>query len=540
MQDIRFKQLIVLMALAAPLGAWAQRPAGDTTMGGTTIEVIQSYKPKVRQAPKPEWIPQLPAADTSHPSFTYEVPAQTIYYGYRSLPLRPMPYKDSTKLPFKNYVKLGGGNLSTIFLDAGIGSLSGKTYETGIHLHHLSQKGDIKFQQSSLSGLEADMQLHQDKTEWHIGIDGARNDYYNYGFENTQTADSLRQTYYLGRLSVDMQNKDGKDVKFLYHPAINASYYAASFNTNETTIGFDLPLTYKFDPIVDAVVAVNGAITSYKQDTGTSISNNIFAVVPGIRVHSKGFEGRGLVGFAIGKADGLYVLPDIYAGYTTKGAKFTIGAGWQSSLRQNTYEQLSSENPYMYNTYTPLQTRKDEVYLLAQGGAGAHFAYSGRISYMAYDQLAEFANHIANQKQFQVLYDRVNAFGIQLGARYQVANKSSIGLTAAFYSFNGDMYKYVWHEPSTRIKADFMLNASRKLSLGAYLYMLDGIYALDISNNAVKLKTIADMGLNAEFLIIPRLSVFAQVNNLFNSQYQRWRGYQAYGFNIYGGLRLKF
>ena len=29
-------------------------------------------------------------------------------------------------------------------------------------------------------------------------------------------------------------------------------------------------------------------------------------------------------------------------------------------------------------------------------------------------------------------------------------------------------------------------------------------------------------------------------NNLLNSRYERWYGYDAFGFNILGGARLKF
>jgi outer membrane receptor protein involved in Fe transport len=48
------------------------------------------------------------------------------------------------------------------------------------------------------------------------------------------------------------------------------------------------------------------------------------------------------------------------------------------------------------------------------------------------------------------------------------------------------------------------------------------------------------VGGNAEYQIVPRLSVFVQLNNLLNNKYQRWQYYEAYGLNIYGGLRLKF
>ena len=530
------KSLFILILLVATYGAMAQRtaPANDTVMKGTTIEVIQSYKPKVKQAPKPEWIPQLPPADTTHPSFSYDVPQQTLYYSYSSLPLRPLALgRDTISLPFRNYIKAGGGNLSTLFLDAGIGSISGPGYETAIHLHHLSQKGDIKYQQTSLSGVEADEMLHRDNSEWHIGIIGERNQYYNYG-ENYQSADSLRKTYTTARLCVDMKNKADSTEKLNYHPAINASYYGARYNTSEVTVGFDAPVTYKFDPAIEAQLALKGAITNYSANS-VSTSNNIIELLPGINIHTGQLSGHSLLGFALGLSSGIYVLPDILAAYKIPDTKLMVSGGWQASLRQNTYEQLSAENPYL-NVYTVQQTRKDEIFAHVQGSSGDHLTYSGRLSWFSYDQLPSFLNDMGTQKQFYVLYERANAISLQAGVRYQVANKWSAGITGEFYNFD----KYVWQEPDMKIKCDFIVTPFSKLSVTAYLALIGGIYARDIAGNIVKLETITDAGINAEYQIIPRLSVFAQVNNLFNDKYQRWLGYQAYGLNIYGGLRLKF
>jgi outer membrane cobalamin receptor len=78
------------------------------------------------------------------------------------------------------------------------------------------------------------------------------------------------------------------------------------------------------------------------------------------------------------------------------------------------------------------------------------------------------------------------------------------------------------------------------LTVTVYLALLGGIYAKDINNNTVKLNTGADLGGNAEYQIVPRLSAFVQLNNILDDKYQRWYGYQSYGLNIYGGVRLKF
>ena len=69
---------------------------------------------------------------------------------------------------------------------------------------------------------------------------------------------------------------------------------------------------------------------------------------------------------------------------------------------------------------------------------------------------------------------------------------------------------------------------------------MGGLYARNAAGQPISIDMNTDLGGNIEYLLIPRLAVFLQVNNILNQKYQRWYGYEAYGTNIYGGLRLKF
>lgn len=542
---MRVKKIFFFILFAAAYTANGQgtKPAHDTLLkGGNTIEVLQKYKPQVKQAPKPEWMPGLPPADTSHAAMSYDVPQQTLYYTYSSLPLRPLALgKDVTPLPFANYVKAGGGNLSTLFLDAGIGGIKGENYESAIHLHHLSQKGAIKYQQSSQSGLEADAVLHREYNDWHAALSGERNQYYYYGYNHSLydfVSDDVKQAYTAIRASVDMQNKLDSDDHMYYHPAINLTSYNARFNTSEITLGLNAPVTYNIDSSLDAYVALSGAFTNYKSDT-YSTNNNFIEVLPGMKYHKGRISGHLLLGLALGKGSTGYFLPDVMAGYRLPGDRFIVSAGWQSTLRQNTYEQMTMENPYMTSSYWVLQTRRREAFVNVLGSTGDHLSFSGRVSMWSYNDLPTFLNDTGDQKRLYVHYLDVNAVSFHIAARYAMANEWSAGLSADIFSFSGSTQK-VWHQPTMKIKGDFAINPTPKLTVTAYLALLGGMQARDLAGNTVTLKMNTDIGCNAEYRFIKRLSAFVQVDNILNQKYQRWYGYQSYGINIYGGLRLKF
>lgn len=534
---------ILLSFLVTASGARGQSAGSDTVLKGSTIEVLQAYKPEVKQAPKPEWIPQLPPPDTTHPALNLEVPQQTLYYSYSSEPLRPLALgKDMPKPPYESYVKAGGGNLSTLFLDAGTVALSSDDLETGIHVHHISQKGSIKNEQTALSGIEAEGLYHADNNEWHVGIQAERNQYAYYGYDHRlydYPSDSVKQVYTTVRATADMKNKTDSSDKLFYNPALTGSLYDAKKGTSEVTAGLNVPVIYKFDSSLDGICTLTGIITDYKTNTWSSY-NNFAQLAPGIRLHHGPMSGHAVLGLALGSDGSGYILPDVLAAFNLPDTKYIVSAGWQATLRRNTYEELSTENPYMLNTFNVTQTRKDEVFFNFSGSVKDHFIFSGRVSWWNFNNLPTFLNDTGDQKQFYIAYDNVKAISFHASVRYTDANKWSLGAATDIYNYYGGSQKYVWQEPNMKLKGDLAINLSSKFMVSMYIALLSGIHARNISQGIVTLNPVTEMGTNAEYQIISRLSAFLQVNNLLNDKYQRWYGYEAYGLNIYGGIRLKF
>ena len=177
---MKVRSIIPVMLLSLSATAQQQAPK-DTVIKGATIEIIQSYKPEVTSAPRPEPSPTLPPVDTSTPRLRYNVPEQTLFYTYSSLPLRPLALDISEpESLYDGYVKLGGGNLSTLYLDAGTGRFKGDNYNTALHVSHLSQSGAIRDQKVSATNFDATGSLN---TVNHtlgakVGIGNSRYHYY--------------------------------------------------------------------------------------------------------------------------------------------------------------------------------------------------------------------------------------------------------------------------------------------------------------------------------------------------------------------------
>ena len=511
----------------------------DTVLKDQTIEVIQSYKPVIKQAPKPVFSPDMPPKDTSSPTFQYDVPQQVLSYSYTAMPIRPLALgKDSLSLPYPNYVKFGGGNLSTVYLDAGIGQFSGTNYNTAIHLHHLQQQGPIKYQRTALSGLEATGSLLSKTMRYNGGLDLLRNQYALYGgYADTGNA-APRHVYTGVSFTADAANEVQNAAGIDYHPAIKLGLYGREGIT-ETMFNLSAPVSKKLDEHFTASASVNILLASLS-GPGKSASNNILQFAPKIAYAQEGLNAHLSVKPTLGKGDKSYLLPDLYISYKLANRLFSIFAGWNGTLHQNTFQQLTSYNPYLSSNYLIRQTRENEVFGGMTFGLGNNFNFSGRLSHREYTDLPLYLNNFTTDNGFFISYDNVKAVSIEATLRYDIADIFTLKIGGAYYNYYEHTYDRVFHEPALRFNADFSFRPVRNLTFTAYSRVLDGIYALNAANVTVKNKATFDVGLGGEYNIIPRLSIFLNINNLFDNKYQRWYNYDAYGFNIYGGLRVKF
>lgn len=535
---------ISILGLLSCFSANAQRGAAkDTVIKGATIEIIQSYTPEVKRSPRPMPTPSLPPVDTSTPALQHHVPAQTLFYSYGSLPLRPLALTLSEEDPeYENYVKLGGGNQSTLYLDAGISSLKGDNYETAILLNHLSQSGSIADQKVSLTGADAKGVYHTSGKAFgaQLGIHHNRFHYYGYDHNKYSYAlSSVRQAFTDISLAVEMKDELSDSKKFSYHPTVTAGLFTDKFSASETVFGIKVPTSYIIDSNTQVYTDIHLNITSFNNSIGSQ-SNNVFQIAPGIRFSKGIFSGHAGISPTIGSTN-TYFLPDMLVNFSLPGTQFMFFAGWEGKLVQNSYKQLATWNPYMSNLYTVQQTQSTEIYGGIKSNIGKHISFDGKISWWQYNNLPLFINDTINdKKQFLLLYDNVNAIGLQAAIRYHIAETFSIGFSGRWMNFVKKSYPEVWHRPGVNFTGDISAMPINKLTINAYISFIDELYALDNSNRTLKLSSILDIGAGAEYEIIKRLNVFVQANNLLNSKYQRWYGYDAFGVNVFAGARLKF
>ncbi len=545
-----------LALLLAGTATWAQRrrapapqkpPARivrtDTVIKSTTLEVYQQYEPELKPITKPELSPTLPPSPATRSPQRYEVPQQTLYYSYRALPLRPLALGNDTGVNSEaNYVLLGGGNLSTIMGEVGIGSLRGANWQSALYGRYITQEGNISGQVFRSLKLRGDASLRGDQHLFNAGIDFSRNVFGRYGYDHDVTRhefDAIKTAYTAAGISLGARNAQPGPFGFDYNPQVSLGYFRG-LNVNEYSGSILFPVRKRLDSFLSVNFGINAWLTNTSIG-GSSASNNLAQLATGLTYARNAFTGHlGLYPtFGLGRS--FQVLPDITASYRFAEGRVAVEAGWQVKRIRNTVQELTTTNPF----YTPQlhwqQTQRNEVFGGLTLAMGRHLSVWGRAGWQQFDRLPLFVTVFGGDgKDFTVLYDNVKAIAWSGGLRYAIGENLSLGASGAWFNFYGHSYSRVWGEPGVRLKGDATLRIVRDLRITAYAEVLDQIWGRDAAHRELKLKGVFDIGAAAEYSLVRRFSLFLRAENLLGRRNERWLGYPSFGFNIYGGARFLF
>lgn len=540
------RQHIILLGLiaAAPVAAYAQAPlSADTTIRATKIEITQIYRPKVKQADKERMDPVLPPRKPELPRFTYEVPQYSPAYAYKPLPLQALALlKDSVDLGYKHYLRLGAGNRNTLIADFGTEVYRNARTDIQVMGSLLSQKGKIAYQQQTYGNLDGRMNYRKGELSAKIDLNLLHRGGYQYGYNHDLLPAKVPGKSSLSGVGMQASVSKGDGSRY-WSPELNIglSYYSgAAFDFERSEQISVRAQRHYLDKGLKVLLGAQVLATEFRAPQYPGIQNNCASLSAAADYRRGDFLFRGELRPTIGQNGNSWLLQDLAIDWNADKAT-TLSLGSKGRLQRNTYYELFLRNPFLSAVPT-LQSHSNELYLSASRAIGGHLSASLRASYWQYENMTSFVNGPGpGTEQMSVLYlPRVRAVSLQGSMRYQLAEEISVGAQFALYNFSGVSFNSkVWHTPNTRIDGDFLWHPIKDLSISAYVSFVGGNFALDTNAISKKLKAYTDLGLAAEWSATKSISIFVQTNNLLNTKYERWLGYQAYGINLFGGIRLK-
>ena len=141
--------------------------------------------------------------------------------------------------------------------------------------------------------------------------------------------------------------------------------------------------------------------------------------------------------------------------------------------------------------------------------------------------------------RFATIYSKANRLRVGGRASYNYQNKFNAHLELAYNHWNVEDFSHAWNKPAFEMNFNTNFHITPKLNAYVNMYLGGKPYA-KVGDMAVEMKPKIDIGLGASYAVTDWMSAFLRINNLINSKYEQWHGYEAQGFNIMVGAAFNF
>jgi hypothetical protein len=520
--------------------------AQDKNLKEETIDIISNYRPKLRDAAKLNLTASLPAQDTTRPKYQYQVPALNLSFLYQPVPLKPLALgKDTLATLQNNFIKAGYGNLKTPLIQAGFGTGRQDKYNFGIYGNYTSSKGNIKNQDYSTLNVLASGTYYSPTLEINGSVGYDRNQLHYYGYDHTlydYSKSDVKQAFNQFTAQVGVKNRPTNDWAFMFQPSAKFIYFSDAYGRKEPTVIFKAPISKQL--FEDIYLRVEGLfdLSSFKQKDSAQFNNNVVAIHPALEIIKPRFVLHAGLNptWTNGK---FYLMPDIVNESHIIYKKVILSSGWISYINKNSYRNMTQQNPF-FTAYGEgiLNTRVEEKYTGIKGTLGSHFNYNTKFAAMTWYNMPLFVNDVIDGKTFFTKNEtELRAFNLHGEVGYIQEEKFQLRFTIDWFNYTKQKTEVKpWGLVPFQTDAFAQYTLAKKLHLNANAFFLGSSYFQLSNGDFQKTNKGWDLNAGASYDIGKNFNLWVNANNIFNTRYQRWYGYNTYGFNIVGGVMVKF
>ncbi len=571
----------------------------DTIIKTEVVNVVTSYVPKITDAFKIKQKPQIEhTKETQKKALEYtifSVPVASTFIPKSGVMKKIDLGKKEEFYP--NYFALGFANKMTPFFEASIRKNENYDSEFGADLKFLLSSNPIENSQLNSTYYTMGLKLFYTQYEryynWKAGINASRNKHNWYGLpENISFTDATisriepEQAYN----SIHVFGEVIFDDSFISSANTKVSLFSDILSSSE--FEFDADATFKFP--LDVIyrdlndLEIKTTLTylgtkfekSYlKSTTNSNNSNNsdglkhsffTFGIHPSyeflahdisVKIGAKTYFSMDIEN----SQNNIFVYPDVEISYPIVKEYLTIFLGASGDLKTNSYQSLANENPYISPTQKLLQTNeKYNAFAGFRGKLPNQFSYHLKASYAdiennafsSIQQSKSNGKNIAGTDAFSFLgYDYGNSFNTEYDDITKVSffgelafdgfKNMSLGINGQFNQFTLTNELAPWNTPE--IKGEFFATyKTHKWYAGTNLFFVGERKAKEYNVipettfKTIDLESYFDINLNGGYHISDSFSVFLHLNNILNTDYQRFNNFNVQGFQAMGGLSWKF
>ncbi|MFN7099892.1 MAG: TonB-dependent receptor [Flavobacterium sp.] len=553
-------------------------------IGNETVNVVKAYTPKISDASKAKENPDLDDEGNEK--------KERIKYAIFSFPVASTftpskgkaegVTKEKQAQVFQNYATLGVGNYGTLIGELFVNhELNNTDYVGGMFRHHSSQGGinevvlDDNFYDTALDVMYGS---NQKGLSYNLNA-GYQNQVYNwyglpasFGAGNTPQAnaqlisgiDPLQAYTTLslgGNVVVSESFLQDATVKFTHffdkydsaenHFAVKPTFV---FNTNDTAIKTELTVDY-----------LSGSLKNNFSNTNVEALKYGFTnlgLAPSFEMQRDDWTLN--LGAALfysmesqNSKNSFFIYPKVTASYKVVGDLMLFYAGAQGDLKQNSYESLVGQNPFLSPTNLMRPTDQQfDIYAGLKGKLSNSVSYNVRGSYLNESNKFLFrANNYSENStnpdygfgnSFQVVYDDVKTASFYGELKADFSKAVSFGVNGTVSTYKMAFQQEAWNLPTLQVNANLDVTFSPKWFAAAHVYYVgerkdfQENTSIVTNSSPITLDGYFDVNAKIGYKYSDRLTAFLNGNNLANNSYQKWLNLPVQGLQLVVGANYKF
>ncbi len=518
------------------------------------VTIISAYRPTVVSPEKIQFTATPFQADTQLHLKPYNVPLQNIVYSYQSAQLHPLAIQSEDETPLDKshyYLKAGYGNYQTPLVSARA-SVAGipSTLLNG-SFNYLSSKGNIEHQDfKNMDGAVSASHFFS-ASELHASGIFKNQDFYLYGYDHglqKKEAKDIVHAFQRMDASIGYKNTAQNSWGINYHPVVGYRSFVLRDSLEEKTIQANLPLDISIRESWKIELNMSAEQTSILQKrfvlADTTVQNNLYQIKPFVSYRHPLFTAG--IGAVIAQDRGKWrYLPEVSFVMPMKDTALLLSAGLHSVVKQNTYQTLSQENPFLLSFIQPYNQRSTEYYLAASAFLGKYVQLSTKLSYGRIRQFAFYVNDTTSTLKAHLysvsMEDKINNLRAQMDMSYTFQDKINVSAGVELNGYSGmKLNERAWNILPMQIHASAMYKYKKDWTFKGNWWLFSGSYYPVNGGKESRIEGGNDLSVEAIYSIRKNISAFASINNIFGKSYQRWYAYPVYGINGVGGLQFRF
>jgi hypothetical protein len=453
--------------------------------------------------------------------------------------------------PLQSEIRVGFGNYQSPMGKASIFTKLSDNFLAGLDVRHLSfGVGEVDDENSASSqtlvGLKGD--YFTDKSTAYGRINYARNTGYYYGYMPGLEVDrsTIQQQFNEFNLSTGYELLSTEGNPLTIKISGEANMLSSALSLAENAYYLNANVGYQANENMKAEIGVRGLLSSLVTD-GVDINRNLYKVQPSFTYSMDKLSisaGANVVlvddTTYIGKSTGIF--PRLQINYAASDAA-NIYFGISGDVNEVMLRNLSSENFFISNNaYLRHSTQNYKLNFGIRGGV-KNFSYHLSGSYEQVANMAFLVNGVTDSTQFDLIYEQGNTNIIQTNLKlgYNVSNRFRANVDFTYFSYTLDSLEQAWHLPTYQARIGGNIIVNEKLSFMLNYVLIGGIESLNLQSGSQKsLGIISDIAMQADYKINKNWGAFITVDNLLNSNYERYANYINRGIMLKVGASLSF